>query len=98
MPPREDAARVRLHLHIVGRVQGVWYRGSMQAEARRHRLRGWVRNLSDGSVEAIVEGDAAAVRALAAWCRTGPPGARVVDVVEQPEPPGDDLTDFEIRH
>jgi acylphosphatase len=98
VPPREDHARVRLHLHVIGRVQGIWYRGSMQAEARRHGVRGWVRNLVDGSVEAVVEGDAAAVRALADWCRTGPPGAHVVDVVERREPAGDDLAGFEIRH
>jgi acylphosphatase len=98
VPPREDPARVRLHLHVIGRVQGVWYRGAMHAEARRRGVRGWVRNLTDGSVEAVVEGDAAAVRALADWCRTGPPGARVVDVVERREPAADDLADFEIRH
>jgi acylphosphatase len=95
---REDHTRVRLHLHITGRVQGVWYRGAMQAEARRRGVRGWVRNLADGGVEAVVEGDAAAVRAVADWCRTGPPGARVVDVAERPEPTSRELFGFEIRY
>ena len=90
--------RVRLHLHISGRVQGVWYRGAMQAEARRNRVRGWVRNRVDGSVEAVIEGDPGRVRAVADWCRSGPPGAHVRDVVERAEPPGDDLLGFEIRH
>ncbi len=90
--------RVRLHLHITGRVQGVWYRGAMQAEARRRGVRGWVRNRVDGSVEAVIEGDAPAVRAVTDWARTGPPGARVHDVVEQPQPEGDDLVGFEIRY
>ncbi len=95
---RDDDARVRLRLRITGRVQGVWYRGSLQAEARRRGVRGWVRNLPDGSVEAVVEGDAAAVRAVAEWCRVGPPGARVTDVVERREPAGEDLADFAIVH
>jgi len=91
-------ARIRLRLHITGRVQGVWYRGATEAEARRLGVAGWVRNLPDGTVEALIEGEPAAVRALADWCRTGPPGARVRDVHEQPEPVGDELAGFRIRH
>jgi acylphosphatase len=90
------SARVRLR--ITGRVQGVWYRGATAAEARRLGVEGWVRNLPDGSVEALVQGDPAAVRALVAWCRTGPPGARVADVVETVEPVGADVAGFSIRH
>ena len=56
---------MHLHLVITGRVQGVFYRGAMQDEARRHEVRGWVRNRVDGSVEAVLEGDAVAVRAVA---------------------------------
>jgi acylphosphatase len=70
----------------------------MQAEARRRRVRGWVRNLADGSVEAVLEGAPDAVRAVAEWCRTGPPGARVTDVVERVEPLAEPLAAFEIRH
>lgn len=90
--------RTRLRLRITGRVQGVWYRGATEAEARRLSVDGWVRNLSDGSVEALIEGERPAVRALADWCRQGPPGAHVRDVAEAPEPPGDDLHGFRIRH
>ena len=89
---------LRVRLRITGRVQGVWYRGATEAEARRLGVDGWVRNLPDGSVEALVQGEPAAVRALVAWCRTGPSGARVADVVEQVEPSGDDLAGFRIRH
>ena len=71
---------VRARLVIRGRVQGVWYRGGMQEEARRLGLTGWVRNRRDGSVEAEVEGERAPVDALVAWAREGPPGARVSDV------------------
>ncbi len=90
--------RIRLRLRITGRVQGVWYRGATAAEARKLGVDGWVRNVSDGSVEVLLEGEADAVRTLTDWCRRGPAGARVVDVRESPEPVGDDLVGFRIRH
>jgi len=90
--------RTRVRLRVTGCVQGVWYRGATEREALRLGVDGWVRNLPDGSVEALLEGEAKAVRALVAWCRRGPAGARVADVVETAEPLGDDLLGFEIRH
>lgn len=68
---------MRLGLVIIGRVQGVWFRASMQREARRLGLRGWVRNRPDGAVEAEADGPAEAVEHLVAWAHQGPPGARV---------------------
>jgi acylphosphatase len=68
------------HLIIRGRVQGVGFRESMRREAARRGVGGWVRNRRDGSVEAVVDGDAAAVAAIIDWARRGPPGARVDDV------------------
>jgi acylphosphatase len=70
-----------LHLLISGRVQGVWYRGAMHLEAERLGVAGWVRNRRDGSVEAVVQGEASVVAALVAWARTGPPAARVDEVL-----------------
>jgi len=81
---------VRAHLLIRGRVQGVWYRGSMENEAERLGVAGWVRNRPDGAVEAEVEGEREAVEALIAWARHGPPAARVTDVeVRWTEPLGE---------
>jgi acylphosphatase len=78
--PRRPNPRVAKHLIISGRVQGVGYRASMIDEARRLGVSGWVRNRRDGTVEAVVDGDAVAVAAIIAWARRGPPGSRVTDV------------------
>jgi acylphosphatase len=67
-------------VRITGRVQGVGFRYAMQDEAARLGLNGWVRNRSDGSVEALLQGEADAVEALTAWARRGPPGARVTKI------------------
>jgi acylphosphatase len=65
------------HLQISGRVQGVGFRYSMQREAARLGLTGWVRNRRDGGVEALVQGNEEAVAALTEWARRGPAGAHV---------------------
>ena len=91
------SAPARVHLRVTGRVQGVYFRKSTQAEARRLGLTGWVRNRRDGTVEAVAEGPRAALEALVAWCHDGPAAARV-DHVEAawPEPAGG-MTGFEVR-
>ena len=68
---------IRVRAVIAGRVQGVWFRDSCREEARALAVRGFVRNRADGSVEAEFEGPEAAVERMIAWCRTGPPRARV---------------------
>jgi len=68
---------VTLHLIIAGRVQGVGYRYALHGEARAHGVAGWVRNRRDGTVEAVLQGEAAVVEAVVAWARRGPPAARV---------------------
>jgi acylphosphatase len=82
------AARARIV--VTGVVQGVAFRAHAVDEARRLGLRGWVRNRADGAVEAEAEGERAAVEALVAWCRRGPPAAQVDSVdVQWIEPTGD---------
>lgn len=65
------------NLRIAGRVQGVGFRAGLRDEAERLGVSGWARNRRDGSVEASVQGPDAAVHALLAWARHGPPAARV---------------------
>ena len=82
-------SKSRVHLWIEGRVQGVWFRGSTKEEAERLGVSGWVRNLPDGRVEAVAEGDDDQVERFVKWCRQGPSMARVDDIrIEREEPEG----------
>jgi acylphosphatase len=80
---------------VWGAVQGVFFRATCAREAERRAVTGWVRNLPDGSVEAVFEGEAAAVEALTAWCHRGPSGAHV-DGVEAADEPPEGLERFDI--
>lgn len=75
-----DTDRVRAHVFVSGRVQGVFYRSETRDRARTRRLGGWVRNCSDGRVEAVFEGSRAAVESMIDWCREGPRFADVESV------------------
>jgi len=81
------ADRRRVRVLIRGRVQGVWFRGATQEQARRCGVDGWVANRADGAVEAVFEGAPDAVAALLAFARRGPPAARVTEVEEVGESP-----------
>ncbi len=74
-----DSGRTRItrHLRISGRVQGVGYRDALRGAAIARGVDGWVRNRRDGSVEAVLQGSAEAVDAVAMWARQGPPAAHV---------------------
>lgn len=72
------------HLLIHGRVQGVFFRQSMQREAQCQGLSGWVRNRCDGTVEAVVQGEPGAVDAIVNWARQGPAQAQVLRVEIEP--------------
>ena len=89
--------RIRRHVIVAGRVHGVFFRDSTRREAQRLGVAGWVRNLDDGTVEAVFEGDPAAVEAMVAFCRRGPERARVdrLELREDDRPEG--LETFEIR-
>jgi acylphosphatase len=89
--------RARVHLVVEGLVQGVAFRAYTVEEARRLRVAGWVRNLPDGRVEAEAEGERSALEALAAWCRHGPPAARVEGVQATWSAFRGDLGPFETR-
>ena len=77
---------IAVHCIITGRVQGVWYRAWTEKEARALGLSGWVRNLPDGSVEALFSGPETVVREMIGRCRSGPPLANVDGVAETPAP------------
>jgi acylphosphatase len=84
-------AAVRVRALVSGRVQGVWYRETCRREAERLGVAGWVRNRADGRVEIEAEGGRAAVDALLAWARQGPPRADVVTMtLEDTTPQGED--------
>ena len=80
---------------VSGRVQGVWFRETVRRSAARHGVAGFVRNLPDGTVEALFEGPPAEVGSLIEVCRRGPPNARVDRVVVRAEPPRG-LRSFEV--
>jgi acylphosphatase len=87
---------VRKRVVVSGDVQGVFFRDTCRSTARAHGVAGWVRNLPDGTVEAVFEGAAEGVDELVAWAHDGPPTAIVDEVsVRQEEPEG--IVGFEIR-
>ncbi len=78
-------ARKRMHAIVHGRVQGVFFREYTRRQAEMLGLDGWVRNLADGTVEAVFEGEDEQVRAMCAWLETGSPMSRVTRVVCEEE-------------
>lgn len=89
--------RVRIHLIIQGRVQGVFFRSSILEQTSRMRLTGWVRNCPDGSVEIVAEGLRKKIQDLIGWCHHGPPGAHVHNVRLHWEDFKGEFQDFHIR-
>ncbi len=88
----------RVHVVVSGRVQGVFYRDTLRRRADDLGVSGWVRNLADGRVEAVFEGDAAAVKSAIDYAREGPPYARVSDIELVDETAIGVSGSFEIRH
>jgi acylphosphatase len=92
----EEEEQRRARLVVRGRVQGVGFREAVRRRAQARGLPGWVRNRPDGSLEAVFEGRAQDVEALAAFCREGPRSARVQELERSNERP-EGLTGFEVR-
>ena len=83
--------RIRAHVYVSGKVQGVYFRATTRNTARKHGVDGWVRNLADGRVEAAFEGPEDDVESLIEFCHEGSKAARVDDVeVSYEEPQGED--------
>ena len=86
------------HVVVSGRVQGVWFRGATRRFAREAGVSGWVRNLPDRRVEAVLQGARPAVEEVVGFMRTGPPGAAVTGIEVSWRPPGEIFRDFDIRY
>lgn len=90
--------KVRAHVFVSGRVQGVFFRHETRLMAIRNNVTGWVRNLPDGRVEAVFEGERENVEAMINFCRRGPPGAVVKNVEVIWENPTGEFKSFQIRY
>jgi acylphosphatase len=90
--------KTRAHAIISGRVQGVFFRMETMRAAQRIGVSGWVRNLRDGTVEAVFEGDKTRVDAIIQWCKEGPPHAHVTDVKVDYEQYAGEFESFEITY
>lgn len=88
----------RVHVYISGLVQGVFFRAKTRNEALSLGISGWVRNLSDGRVEALFEGEDPNVDAMVQWCKVGPSHAVVKDLQADEEPFSGLFKDFRIRY
>ncbi len=90
--------KLRAHVLIKGRVQGVFFRAEIRSQAYGLGLTGWVRNRWDGNVEAFFEGEDQKVRKMIAWCHKGPPAAVVEDVEVKWEEYKGEFTSFSVRY
>ncbi|UCE28668.1 MAG: acylphosphatase [Candidatus Bathyarchaeota archaeon] len=90
--------KARAHVFVIGRVQGVFFRYETRRLAAQFAVCGWVRNLQDGRVEAVFEGDKKSVEQLVEFCRSGPSGARVACLEVEWEDYKGEYEEFRIRH
>lgn len=91
-------AQARAHVYISGWVQGVFFRAYTRDKAIELGLKGWVRNLRDGRVEAVFEGEKEAIDEMLEWCHKGSPSARVEDVKVEWEEFKGEFQSFEVRY
>ena len=91
-------SKQRIHVFVTGRVQGVFFRQTMKAKAKQNNVFGWVRNLPDGRVEAVLEGDVEKVSRMVEWCHGGPANAIVEDVEIRNEEPTGEFSKFDVLY
>jgi len=89
---------VNVHVIISGRVQGVWFRANTKQMAEQLGLTGWVRNTSDGCVEAVFEGEEHLINKMIEWCNQGSPLSKVKNVDVKNQESTNEFSDFSIRH
>ncbi len=87
----------RVHVFVAGLVQGVFFRATARDRAVSLGLTGWVRNLPDGRVEILAEGESQRIAEFLDWCESGPPRARVDSVEVIDEVPAEEFSTFEVR-
>ena len=87
-----------MHVFISGRVQGVFFRANTRQKAENLGITGWVRNTSDGRVEALFEGEEEKLEGMIEWCKQGPSHANVENVEITEEKKGQNFNSFEIRY
>ena len=88
----------RIHIFVAGRVQGVFFRQSTRVMAIKNNVSGWVRNLDDGRVEIIAEGEKQNIDNFVDWCKTGPANSRVDEFELSEENSTDEFENFEVRY
>ena len=88
----------RIRIIVTGKVQGVFFRQSLKIKAKQNEIFGWVKNLKDGRVEAILEGDEEKINRIIEWAHGGPANARVEDVEIQNEKFIDEFSKFDVLY
>ena len=88
----------QIHIFVTGRVQGVFFRQSTKVMAIKNNAKGWVRNLDDGRVEIVAQGETQDIDNLAHWCKTGPANSRVDEFELSEENISDKIETFEVRY
>ena len=88
----------RVHLLVTGKVQGVFFRQALKVVAKKNNVLGWVRNLKDGCVEAILEGDNKSINSVIEWTRIGPANSRVDDIEVNNEEFKNEFSAFDVLY
>lgn len=89
-------AKIRAHVFVSGKVQGVYFRQNAMQTAKKYNTTGWVRNLDDGRVEVLIEGDEQNVRKIVEWCHQGPAASKIDTVDVRYETYTGEFSDFMI--